>query len=53
MNSQIVLALLSHGEAYLVDMRPSHRGRYELVEMIAEPENEEDVHASRARCVAY
>lgn len=29
-NSRIVLALLSTGEAYIVDLRSSHRGRFEL-----------------------
>lgn len=29
-NSHIILALLSTGEAYVVDLRSSHRGRFEL-----------------------
>lgn len=29
-NSRIILALLSTGEAYVVDLRNSHRGRFEL-----------------------
>ena len=41
--------LLSSGEAYLADSRPEHLGRYELVEMIAEPEIEEDVQTSSSR----
>ena len=52
-SSQIVLVLLSSGEAYLVDLRPEHRGRYELVEMIAEPETEEEAQASRSRCFPF
>jgi COMPASS component SWD1 len=48
--SKIILVLLSSGEAYLVDLRKEHRGRYELVEMLAEPENDEEAEASRARC---
>lgn len=29
-SSCIILALLSTGEAYIVDLRSSHRGRFEL-----------------------
>ncbi|KIJ70363.1 hypothetical protein HYDPIDRAFT_35755 [Hydnomerulius pinastri MD-312] len=39
-NSRIILALLSTGEAYIVDLRSSHRGRFELCE-----EDEDDERA--------
>jgi len=42
-SSRIILALLSTGEAYIVDLRSSHRGRFELCD--------EDEGDERARCV--
>ena len=42
-SSRIVLALLSTGEAYIVDLRGAHRGRFELCD--------EDEGDERARCV--
>lgn len=42
--SRIILALLSTGEAYIVDLRSTHRGRFELCD--------EDEGDERARCVA-
>lgn len=42
-SSQIILALLSTGEAYIVDLRNAHRGRFELCD--------EDEGDERARCV--
>jgi len=46
-NSQIVLALLSSGEAYIVDLRKEHRGRYELCEPEDDDGNEEEPSSSR------
>ncbi|KAF8450933.1 WD40 repeat-like protein, partial [Boletus edulis BED1] len=43
-NSRIILALLSTGEAYIIDLRSTHRGRFELC---VEDEGDE-----RVRCVA-
>lgn len=45
--SQILLVHLSIGEAYIVDLRKEHRGRFELVE----PQDEEDEELSRQQCV--
>lgn len=42
--SRIILALLSTGEAYIVDLRIAHRGRFELCD--------EDEGDERARYVA-
>ena len=38
--SQIVLVLLSPGDAYLVDQRKQHRSRIELCEVQEESEDE-------------
>ena len=43
-SSRIILALLSTGEAYIVDLRTTHRGRFELCD--------EDEGDERARYVA-
>lgn len=43
-SSGIILALLSTGETYIIDLRSTHRGRFELCD-----EDEDD---ERARCVA-
>jgi len=39
--SQIVLALLSTGEAYLCDLRKTERSRIELVELMEESDDEQ------------
>ncbi|TDL29608.1 WD40 repeat-like protein [Rickenella mellea] len=44
-NMQIILVLLSTGEAHLVDLRKHHRGRYELTEVV----DESDEDSSRQR----
>ncbi|KAF8121309.1 WD40-repeat-containing domain protein [Boletus edulis] len=41
-NSRIILALLSTGEAYIIDLRSTHRGRFELC---VEDEGDERVRA--------
>ena len=33
---KIILALLSTGEAYIVDLRNKYRGRYELIEPVVD-----------------
>ncbi|KAG1902847.1 WD40-repeat-containing domain protein [Suillus fuscotomentosus] len=40
-NSRIVLALLSTGEAYVVDSRKEHRARVELCEALSEDDDDE------------
>ncbi|CCM03989.1 uncharacterized protein FIBRA_06145 [Fibroporia radiculosa] len=39
-NSQILLVLLGTGEAYLVDLRKEHRGRFELCEVQEDSDEE-------------
>jgi hypothetical protein len=39
--SRIVLALLSTGEAYVVDSRKEHRARVELCETLSEDDDDE------------
>lgn len=51
--SRIMLALLSTGEAYLVDLRKENRGQVELCEVQDESEDEGEVQMSKARCVSY
>lgn len=46
-HSQIILALLSTGEAYLVDLRKQHRGRVELFEVQDESDEEAQMSAPR------
>ena len=46
--SQIILALLQSGDAYLVDLRKKHRGRVELEEV--QYESDDEANAS-PRCV--
>ncbi|KIM83996.1 hypothetical protein PILCRDRAFT_68653, partial [Piloderma croceum F 1598] len=48
-NSQIVLALLGTGEAYLVDSRKEYRSRMELCEVQEESEDEGEGQSSRTR----
>ena len=46
--SQILLVLLSIGEAYIVDLRKEHRGRFELFE----PQDDDmDGEQGKQRCV--
>ncbi|TFK43045.1 WD40-repeat-containing domain protein [Crucibulum laeve] len=40
-NSQVILALLTTGDAYVVDLRKEHRSRTELYEVLEESEEEE------------
>lgn len=37
---RILLVLLTTGEAYLVDLRKEHRGRFELVDMVDDSDDE-------------
>ncbi|KAI0352730.1 WD40 repeat-like protein [Trametes cingulata] len=46
-NSQIVLVLLSSGEAYIVDLRREYRGRYELCEVQDDSDDESQLGRSR------
>lgn len=48
--SKIVLILLGSGEAYIVDLRKEHRGRYELCEVL--DESEDEAQAGRSRRVS-
>lgn len=47
--SQIILALLGSGEAYLVDLRKDNRGQVELCEVQEESEDEGDSEAQDGR----
>ncbi|KAA1466074.1 WD40 repeat-like protein [Dentipellis sp. KUC8613] len=47
-NSRIILALLTTGDAYLVDLRKNHRGRVELVEVQNDNENEAQTSSPRS-----
>ncbi|ETW84254.1 hypothetical protein HETIRDRAFT_21704, partial [Heterobasidion irregulare TC 32-1] len=47
-NCQIVLVLLTTGDAYLVDLREKHRGRVELYEVQDESDEEAQIAASRS-----
>lgn len=51
MHSQIILALLAPGEAYIVDMRKQRRSRDELCEVQDDNESDEEGQ-SRSRCVS-
>ncbi|KAI0922003.1 hypothetical protein AcV5_000551 [Taiwanofungus camphoratus] len=46
-SSKILLVLLGSGEAYLVDLRKEHRGRYELCEV--QEDSDDEAQSSRAR----
>lgn len=50
-DSHIVLALLSTGEAYVVDLRRDYRGQVELCEVQDESDDEGEAQMSRPRCV--
>ncbi|KAI0069116.1 WD40 repeat-like protein [Artomyces pyxidatus] len=47
-NSQIILVLLSTGDAYLVDLRKHHRGRVELEEVQEESDEEGQMASPRS-----
>lgn len=49
--SQIILALLGTGEAYLVDLRKENRGQVELCEVQDESEDEGEAQVNRSRYV--
>ncbi|KAF7301216.1 WD-REPEATS-REGION domain-containing protein [Mycena indigotica] len=48
-NSQIILALLTTGEAFIVDQRKAHRSRVELCEMLDESDEEAGGSSARVR----
>ncbi|KAF7354969.1 COMPASS complex protein [Mycena sanguinolenta] len=48
-NSRIILALMTTGEAYLVDQRKAHRGRVELCEVQEESDDEGAGASTRVR----
>lgn len=50
-SSKILLVLLGSGEAYLVDLRKEHRGRYELCEV--QEDSDDEAQSSRARFANY
>ena len=52
-HSQIILALLGTGEAYLVDKRKENRGQVELCEVQDESEDEGEGQMNRTRYVGY
>ncbi|KAF9004774.1 COMPASS complex protein [Cyathus striatus] len=47
--SQIILALLATGEAFIVDLRKKHKSRTELYEVLEEEEEDEDGQSGRSR----
>ncbi|KAK2462310.1 hypothetical protein APHAL10511_005616 [Amanita phalloides] len=48
-NSNIILALLSTGEAYVTDLRKEHRSRVELCEVLAREDMYDEAQSSRSR----
>ena len=51
--SKIVLVLLSSGEVYIVDHRREYKGRYELMEVLDESDDEGQYNRSRCVKVAF
>jgi COMPASS component SWD1 len=49
--SNIILALLGTGEAYLVDQRKEHRGRFELCEV--QDDSDDEGQSSKTRYVPF
>ncbi|PIL36651.1 hypothetical protein GSI_00340 [Ganoderma sinense ZZ0214-1] len=47
-NSKIILVLLSSGEVYIVDQRREYKGRYELIEVLDESDDEGQYNRSRS-----
>lgn len=47
--SNIILALLSTGEAYVTDLRKEHRSRVELCEVQVQEDSDEEGQSSRSR----
>lgn len=52
-NSQIILALLGSGEAYVVDLRKENRGQVELCEVQEESDDEGEAQGSRQRYAVF
>ena len=46
-HSKIILVLLSSGEVYIVDQRKEFKGRYELIEVMDESDDEGQYNRSR------
>ncbi len=47
--SNIILALLSTGEAYITDLRKEHRSRVELCEIQVQEDSDDEGHSNRSR----
>ena len=47
-HSRIILVLLSSGEVYIVDQRKEYKGRYELIEVMDESDDEGQYNRSRS-----
>jgi COMPASS component SWD1 len=47
--SNIILALLSTGEAYVTDLRKEHRSRVELCEVQVQEDSDDEGQSSRSR----
>ena len=52
-NSQIILALLGSGEAYVVDLRKENRGQVELCEVQEESDDEGEAQGTKQRYAVF